>query len=235
MTLPAPYYADEAVTLYHGDCRELLPMIESASVTLTDPPYNCGKNYGETTDDKRPWPEWCEWWDGILGELRRITPTAVFAFLSQTAHRKYVRLGKYEPDWTAIWNKPLAMAACHAAFLPHWEAIDFWGDGRKANGYFAGSDVITHNVVRKEANHPTPKPVEMIRECVRRFVPASGLVLDPFAGSGTTLLAARLEGRRAIGIEVNPTFCEEIASRLRPAPTTPHVRTKSLALFSEGS
>lgn len=60
-----PYYAARGVTLYYGDCRAVLPSVR-ADVILTDPPYNAGKDYGETTNDRMPWPEWCAWWDEVL-------------------------------------------------------------------------------------------------------------------------------------------------------------------------
>lgn len=208
-----PYYQDSAVTLYHGDCREILPELQ-ADVIVTDPPYNAGKNYGETTDDNMPWPEWCQWFDGILQHCMTVSPN-VFAFLSQTAAKEYGALGRWPHDWGLVWVKPLSMAICAAPFMPHWEPILYWGQQKrtKDGGALWGSDVLTANVEvgTDRWGHPTPKPLTLMLDFVARF---DGTILDPFAGSGTTLVAAKHLGKQAIGIEINEAYCERIAERL---------------------
>lgn len=185
-----------------------------ADTILTDPPYNCGKNYGELTDDKLPWPEWCEWFDGVVDLMKASAPD-VFSFLSQTAAKKYERLGQHERDWSMVWHKPLSMAICAMPFMPHWEPIFYWGQSKRTKDAGArwGSDVVQCNVeVGKERwGHPTPKPVKLMLDLVSRF---DGVILDPFAGIGTTLAAARQLGRTAIGCEVEERFCETIARRV---------------------
>lgn len=209
-----PYYHDEAVTLYHGDCREVLPRI-AGDVVVTDPPYNCGMNYGETTDDNLPWPEWCAWFDGVLTLCKSAAPN-VFAFLSQTAAKKYERLGVHERDWSLVWNKPLSMAICAAPFMPHWEPIFYWGEQKrtKDGGALWGSDVLTCNVEvgADRWGHPTPKPLLLMLDFLSRF---DGVIVEPFAGSGTTLEAAKHLGKRAVGCEINEAYCERIAQRLQ--------------------
>src|SRR5690242_13193511 len=95
-----PYYTskDGAMTLWHGDCRDLLPQL-SADVIICDPPYNAGKKYGENTDDRRPWLEWCAWWDDVLDLELRAAPDGL-AFFSQTTWLQYARHGARLPDWT---------------------------------------------------------------------------------------------------------------------------------------
>ena len=130
-----PYYQDAAATLYHGDCREILPQLAPIfEVTVTDPPYNAGKNYGEATNDRREWPEWCAWFDDVLSLCLPLSRDGVLSFLSQTAYRQYVRLGRHEMAWSAVWIKPLSMAVCAAPFMPHWEPIAYWGDKRRRRG-----------------------------------------------------------------------------------------------------
>jgi hypothetical protein len=210
-----PYYEDPSVRLYLGDCREVLPSV-SGDVVVTDVPYNCGKNYGETTDDNLPWPEWCAWMDETVALCKAAAPN-VFSFLSQTAAKKYERLGNHERDWCLIWNKPLSLSICAAPFMPHWEPIFYWGQQRrkhsKDGGALWGSDVLTCNVETgaDRWDHPTPKPILLMLDLVSKF---DGVVIDPFAGSGTTLAACKQAGKVAIGIEVNERYCECIARRL---------------------
>lgn len=216
------FYRDEAadITLHLGDMRAVLPRLELAGrvVAVTDCPYNCGKNYGATTNDRQLWPEWCEWWDGCL-ELMAYHADDIFAFLSQTAAKKYARLGRHEWDWQLVWNKPLSLAVCAMPFMPHHEPICYWGVTRKKDlpksskraGW--GSDVLTHNVVPNIYGHPTEKPLPLMKELLSRFS-SDTVILDPFAGSGTTLIAAKELGMRAVGVEVNPDYCEIIARRM---------------------
>jgi len=212
------YYDRDGITLYCGDAHDLLPQLEGPFATITDPPYNAGKNYGVATNDRMPWPEWCAWWDGVLALLLPISPV-ILATLSQTAWREYTRLGKYPPNWTLVWSKPLSLAVCALPFMPHWEPIAYWGNKRRRNGDGEGwgSDVITANVEfgKTRWDHPTPKPLNAMLSLVAKV---EGPILDPFAGSGTTLAAAKQLGKRAIGIEIEERHCETIASRLQQTP-----------------
>ena len=210
-----PYYERDGITIWLGDCRDILPTLE-ADVIITDPPYNCGKNYGEHTNDNLPWPEWCGWWDGCLEMMGAAAPD-ILAFMSQTAWRKYVRLGRHEPDWTLCWHKPLALACCALPFMPHWEPIAYWGLTRRkdipksATAAGWGGDVLSCNVNQNIWGHPTEKPIRLMRDLVSRF---DGLILDPFMGSGTTLRAAKDLGYKAIGIEIEEKYCEIAVKRL---------------------
>lgn len=214
-TLPAPYFEAEGVTLYHGDARLILPALElDVAVVLTDPPYNCGVRYGELTNDRRPWPEWCTWWDDCLTIFQQ-SARDVFAFMSQTAWKQYQRLGVHEIDWTLVWSKPLSLAVTALPFMPHWEPIGYWGKTqRKRDTAFWGSDVYTCNVTPNVHGHKTEKPLSLMREMVQRLTLPGDLIADPFAGSGTTLIAAQLEGRRSVGMEIEERHCEIIARRL---------------------
>jgi len=212
--LPKPYYERDGITIYCADCRDILPHLK-ADIIITDPPYNCGKNYGTATNDNLPWPEWCAWWDGCLELMAGAAPD-ILAFMSQTAYRQYVRLGQHEMDWTLCWHKPLALACCALPFMPHWEPIAYWGVTRKkdippsATSALWGGDVLSHNVERNRHGHPTEKPLKLMRDLVSRF---NGVILDPFCGSGTTLRAARDLGKQAIGIEIEEKWCALAAKR----------------------
>ena len=212
-----PYYDHAGITIYHGDCREVLSDLKS-DLVLTDPPYNAGKNYGDGTNDRREWSAWTQWFDDRLDLMLESAPD-VLAFLSITAYTKYLRYGRHEPYWAAVWHKPLALSVCASPFMPHWEPIAFWGESRKRRGEQKagwGSDVFVANVETGQSRHghPTPKPLKLMRDLVVRTTGDNAVILDPFMGSGTTLRAAKDCARRSIGIEIEERYCEIAARRL---------------------
>ena len=234
-----PYYERDGIVVIHADALRVLPAMPSKSVDIvvTDPPYNAGKNYGSKTNDRRPWPEWCEWFDGVLAECLRVSRDGVLSFLSQPAYRQYVRLGQHEVVWSLAWIKPLAMAVSAAPFMPHWEHIAYWGAKRhtrgdnSSNGVLWGSDVITANVEygKHRYGHPTPKPMSLMKQLL---VKTTGVILDPFAGSLSTLAAAKELGRSAIGIEIEERFITAGLRRLEHQPLGLVVeRTESVVLL----
>jgi site-specific DNA-methyltransferase (adenine-specific) len=222
------YYQDDLVTLYHGDCREVLGSFADQSVdcVITDPPYterthgmaktNKGSGHGVKAIGFRSFTEDDLAW--ALAECARLTRRWVVATLDY-AHA--FALDQTPPDGlrslrVGVWVKPNPMPQISADRPGQgWEAISFlhradvkpaWHGGGKAG-------VWTHPVVQGEG-HPTVKPLPMVADWVRLFTDAGDLILDPFAGSGTTLRAAKDEGRRAIGVELDERYCEVIAKRL---------------------
>lgn len=210
-----PYYQDEHVTLYHGDCLELADMWTGADVLVTDPPYGMGyTGFG-----------------GRKGEPRRSTGplniagdsdlTARDTVLTVWGDRAAVVFGRWthpRPAGTRarlIWDKRGGPGMGDLK-MP-------WGNGEEeiyilGNGFTGArrSNVIaSQTLMSGDANrpdHPTPKPVGLMEHLISYSPP--GVVADPFAGSGSTLVAARNLGRKAIGVELEERYCEIIAKRL---------------------
>lgn len=204
-TPSVPYYEDEAVVLYHGDCRDLLPPFR-VHATITDPPYNVGIEYGEGTDDGRvDYAEWCASW------FRAVRAQSDFVALSPGIANVglWTRIAG-DPDWIMAWHKPGAMGRCVVGFN-NWEPVLLWG---KLRGR-ATADSFTAPLVSRTLGdgHPCPKPVKWGRALVSALTKPGDTVLDPFAGSGTVLLACKYLGRRAIGIEIDERYCEIAARR----------------------
>ena len=223
-----PYYSDDSVTLYHGDCRDVLARMSDQSVdcVITDPPYDDRTHKGAKTNKGRGHGVKAVHFDSFtherqvetFAELARLTRRWVVATLAtSTAFRfdlepppglRCLRVG--------AWVKPNPMPQISADRPGQgWEPIVFfhrddlkpaWNGGGRAG-------VWTHPVVQGEG-HPTVKPLPMVADFVRLFTNPGELVLDPFAGSGTTLRAAKDEGRKAIGVELDERYCELIAKRL---------------------
>jgi site-specific DNA-methyltransferase (adenine-specific) len=187
-----PYFEDDLVTIYHGDALELLPTLRADAV-LTDPPYGVG----------------FATWDGAvpawLPLARAAAPVVAFTTAPTT-------LWSYpQPDWVLCWRRLAAMSRAASGGFNHWTPILFYGPARFP------VDVFTTNAAATKApvwiEHPTPKPVELFSWLVAHTTAEGGIVCDPFAGSGTTLVAAKSAGRRAIGVEIEERYCEIAARR----------------------
>jgi len=197
-----PYYQDDLVTLYHGDCREILPGLVG-DVIVTDPPY--GMTYssgwsgatiaGDTTTEAR---------DTVLATWAP-RPALVFGRWScpRPASTRHVLIWD-KGDWPGMGDLSLPWG-------PSTEEIYVIGGGFV--GKRRGSIVRdTKRPSGESALHPTEKPLGLMEALVRACPP--GVIVDPFAGSGSTLAAAKSLGRTAIGIEIEERYCEVAATRL---------------------
>lgn len=228
-----PYFEDDAVTIYHGDCREVLPQLAAlANLVLTDPPYGVGRRYGAAYDDKRD--GYWEWFIPCVAVLRQAAPVLALTHRLEAVRRLT------DWDWVACWHKPYGAGARigNSPVLPHWEPILLWGIHTLGTKRAVLQDVITVNperspsMVRLKANgriqhghreqayddsiaeHPLPKPLALFKRLVTGLSVEGDTVLDPFMGSGTTLRAAKDLGRKAIGIEIEERYCEIAAKRM---------------------
>lgn len=203
-----PYYRDEYATIWHGDCREILPTLPDVDLVLTDPPYNVGVDYGEGHDDKMADEAFVAWASVWFRQCRAKAGTVLIS----TGNPQLAFYALIEPwKWLLCWYKPAAMGRGPVGFNA-WEPVAMWGKGSAAGL----PDVFTAPIIpqRDTGAHPCPKPVEWASALLARF-PKTTSVLDPFAGSGTTLVAAKAQNVRAIGIEIEERFCEIAANRLR--------------------
>lgn len=189
--MPTPYYDQGGITIYHGDCRDVLPTLADRSIdlVLTDPPY----------------PGYDKGWDvpDVAGVLRSINVPTLLVFWPPL-----VPLPLVDPVAEHIWHKPNGCSA------HHYERIAVYGVApRGCKVYRLPAILPNYTQYAAEAvDHPTQKPLRLIRDLMRRH--PGRWVLDPFMGSGTTLRAAKDLGRCAIGIEVNEAYCEIAARRL---------------------
>lgn len=191
-----PYYADDLVTIYHGDCRDFWP---EADALVTDPPYGLGAimQGGEVK-----WPLWegrsqagLPWDEHAPDFIPRLA-----AFYRQAIiwGGNYFALPPAR-GWL-IWDKivrEFSSGHCEVA----WTNLD---QPIRAFSY-------SHGQLATEGKlHPTQKPLPLMRWCLAF---TTGTVFDPFMGSGTTLVAAKSLGRRSIGIEIDERYCEIAARR----------------------
>ena len=208
-----PYYSEDGITIYHGDCLEILPQLpeDSVDLVLTDPPYGMeyhsgrykhGNPHGKLKGDT-------EYPVNTIRECLRLARAGVLAFC------RWDNLAVLpKPRSVIVWVKNNHSAGNLAhAYARKWEACAFW-DGPEHEFIYRPQDVILcRRVTSSRLQHPTEKPVQLCRALIKPH--RADIILDPFMGSGTTLVAAKQLGRKAIGIEIEERYCEIAVNRLR--------------------
>lgn len=199
-----PYYQDAHCTIYHGDCREILPTLGRFDLLLTDPPYGIGAGSmtmgkGQSDKAKQNRIEHSDW-DQVKPEVAWCLSSAKYACV--WGGNYWANDFPESNDWL-IWHKlndGRSFSECEMA----------WTTFGKQTRVLQWSWL--HGGETKQ--HKTQKPVALMRWCLG-FVPDAQTILDPFAGSCTTGVAAKLEGRKAVLIEISEKYCEIGAERLR--------------------
>lgn len=222
------YYQDSAVTIYHGDCREVLPSI-AGNVVVTDPPYGIGLTR-KTSDfrgsrhfDAGASLEATTLYDDDPERIASLVGESIPAALARCDGRGVVFCGP-----AMLWRYPQP-AAVGAVYLPNGAGRCSWGFQCFQPILFYGKDpwiaagkgarpnsFKTEQPNTEKFDHPCPKPLRwMTWAVVRGSIAETDTILDPFMGSGTTLRAAKDLGRKAIGIEIEERYCEIAAKRMQ--------------------
>lgn len=201
-----PYYQDDWCTIYHGDCREILPSLPKVDLVLTDPPYGIGRSGQSKTICKnakhnRKYYEDLEW------DSERPSKD-LFELIFNASDNQIIWGGNYftpylppKMGWI-VWDKgqEFSTSDCELAFTSYDKAL------RRI--------VCNRGMIASEgALHPTQKPLKIILFSIN-YSDKAETILDPFMGSGTTLVAAKNLNRKSIGIEIEEKYCEIAAKRL---------------------
>ncbi len=190
-----PYYEANGITIYNADARKILPFLDTFDLLLTDPPYGIGiaNNPVRQKHEKQDWD------DSVPPRylIEMAIATAKFSviwggnYFGLPASRKFLVWDKQQPE-------DFSLAQCEQAWCS-------WDGNAKT---------FTKRVLSYAKVHPTQKPEGLMQWCIGQVPENVATVLDPFMGSGTTLVAAKLEGRSAVGIEINGSYCEAAVKRL---------------------
>lgn len=208
-----PYYDEDGITIYHGDCRDVLPLIHG-DVIATDPPYGVQVDY--------------DGYDDTPDNLRQLIDTsyplmrAAAPLVAMTTGVKH--MWKWpEPDWAMCWFEAGGSGVGPWGFTT-WQPILVYGRdpylarglGSRPDGFTGLSGAIGRGPIedRFDVNHPVAKPLAVARWIVGRLAPEPSVVIDPFMGGGSFVRAARDLGHRAIGIEQSERYCEIAVQRL---------------------
>jgi DNA modification methylase len=207
MTPLKPYYQHAGITIYHGDCREILPSLPKHDLLLTDPPYGIaydashtkyknGIDRGDAKWDKEPFDPShlialevdSIIWGGNCFSSRLPDASSWIAWVKIARQDVDIRQSDCELAWTNCLGRS-------RVFQHLWI------------GAYRESESGMQNY------HPTQKPVALMRWCLS-LMPKAQNILDPYFGSGTTLVAAKSMGLKATGIEMHEPYCEIAAKRL---------------------
>lgn len=228
-----PVYDEGGVTLYHGKAEDVLPTLAVCSVDaiVTDPPYGVGFHYESGREAASTAETYWAWFGPLYAAMMpALRPGGLLAMWQSHRHmrhywewygddiriyaacKNFVQMRKVPINlgWDPVvmrytpGDRPLAPPASKAS--PR--NIDF---------YVANTAGLMTDRTRLEIAHPCPRPLAAVCEIVRNFTLPAGTILDPFAGSGTTLVAARMEGRKAVGIELETKYIDISIRRLQQA------------------
>jgi DNA modification methylase len=215
-----PYYQDDLVTLYLGDCLDVEEWLD-ADVLITDPPYGIGGNLSRRGGFPRQrWDLSVQVRDAAIArwQARRgdgvVRPQAVFA---SPRHLRTIPIPDYR-EVPLVWDKGEGVGGggdCRFPWKPTFELIYILGAGWSGH---RGSAVLRYPLssrAARDTGHPTPKPIELMAALIAKA--PEGMVADPFVGAGATLLAAQLMSVSAVGVELDERYAEIAARRLARA------------------
>jgi site-specific DNA-methyltransferase (adenine-specific) len=246
-----PYYSDDLVTLYLGDCREVLPSVSGVDLVVTSPPYNLGVTTGggfghyksgqptggggkwvaakhdgvgigySDHDDAMPYEEYEAWQKECLRLMWASLSDKGAIFYNHKprvqARTLWLPLA-LNPDLPVrqiiVWSRAGGLNFAPTHYLPthEWIVIFAKPDFRLTSRGASGVGDVWQIPQAASPDHPAPFPIGLPARAIETTAPS--LVLDPFAGSGTTLRAAKDAGCRSIGIEKSERYCEIAARRL---------------------
>ncbi len=211
-----PYYQDDAVTIYHGDCREILPTMDKVDLVLADPPYGINGAAGNNKKNEKG-SYVSDFEDTELNVIENIVPS--FKVAMNLAKRSILTPGNLN---FIHYPKPQDIGYFWQGAGASWGK---WGSVSGQVIFYYGKDPrqgkkgtsSTGRPLREAApknGHPCPKPIKAWSWLLNKGSLEGETILDPFMGSGTTLRAAKDLGRKAIGIEIAENYCEIAAKRM---------------------
>lgn len=201
-----PYYRSKGITIYCGDNRDVLPQLRSVQAIVTDPPYgiNFNTDYRRFTAPSGWKPTQYQNRPPVHGDASPFDPAPWLKFRSVILWGANCYSERLSQGRWLVWDKRFSNGK---AFLADAEVA--WMKG--GHGVYIYAQTWQGAVRSERVEHPTQKPVGLMEWCISK---TQGAILDPFMGSGTTLVAARNLKRKAIGIEIEERYCEIAARRL---------------------
>lgn len=197
------YYEQDGISIFHGDCRVVMPHVVYGAI-VSDPPYGMDYKPLRGADGSKRWTA------GVRGDSTPFDPSHLLGVPCVLWGANWYSQSLPGHGGWLVWSKTcehrkegFVASDCELAFASdasrcHRFDLQWGGEARNGEPYF----------------HPTQKPVALMAWCLR-FIPSTAIILDPYCGAGPTLVAAKLAGRIAVGIEIDEAHCETAANRLR--------------------
>lgn len=238
-----PYYQEDGITIYHGDCRDIIPSLPQVELICTDPPYGLNYNNGDLASQ----------WENVFGGCKEnlgVRPIQndgeddamqLFEWLCKEAKRHLLKGGccccccggggpkPLFAKWTllmdehigfkhaVVWDKGGLGMGIH--YRRNYEFVLIAQNGTPAHAWNGGKNTPNiwriNKIIPSKHQHPTEKPVALMAKIIEIHSNVDDTVLDPFMGHGSTLVAAKKLGRRAIGIEINKEYCDITIDKLK--------------------
>ena len=203
-----PYYSHAGITIYHGDCREVLPTLGVTGLVVADPPYGIG--YRTAPSAKRP-----KSGATVIGDAEPFDPAHLLGFrrLVLFGANHYADKLPASPGWI-VWDKRAGMPSNDQSDAElAWTNI--LGSVRVVRVLWNGGGSLLAENGPARMIHPTQKPIRLIRAVVAMLAVPGEVIIDPYMGTGTTMRAAKDLQHSAIGIEIEDRYCEIAARRLQ--------------------
>lgn len=216
-----PYYEEKGITIYCGDCRDILPQIDSVDLVLTDPPYGINGGRGGTSKKRGKGN-----YEGVFtadDDTPNFIKTVVVPTIKKLIKKSKAVIVTTGNSNICLYPQPNSFGVIYE---PATSGMQRWGwcDGHPIFYYgispVQGKEVepCSFKNTKKDDcnfNHPCVKPLSLWKKLLLKGSKEFDTVLDPFVGAGTTLRAAKDLNRKAIGIEINEKYCEIAVKRLQ--------------------
>lgn len=206
-----PYYDQDGITLYNADYRNVIDSLPPIQTVITDPPFNAGKEFANDNMSELDFRAFC---NEFTLNMYKLKPQNILVEVGKNDNIMRQELERYfNYEYAITLNYTNSMRNGKIGYSNYGLVLWFGNNGKCYNRYKDRLDSVLHNT-KNEFEHPSPKEVDHYKRLVDMFTDNGGAVFEPFAGSGTTLLAARLNGRKAIGCEIDKNYCDIIVKRL---------------------
>ncbi len=232
-----PYYEKDGITIFNGDCEKVMNQFDlnCFDITVSSPPYNTiqstkpsgffkehnhKQNAGyDGYEDNLEEVDYVKWINRVFSRCAELSEGLVWVN-HKTRYRDKkglhpVRMLNLNFYSEIIWNRKGSVTMNAKKFAPSHEFIYGFGEphfwNNDVNTYMSVWDIMPERDVK---GHPCPFPVSIPSRLINASCPEGGVVFDPFSGAGSTLIAARNEGRKAVGIELNSKYCDLAINRL---------------------